>query len=64
MPIMTTGEAAAKAGVGVETVRGWIRKGHLSARLFGRVYVIDSADLDRLLADPPKSGRPRKEERG
>lgn len=61
MALMTTQEAADRAGLHIETIRHYIRQGHLKARLMGRFYVIDSKDLDRLLANPPKPGRPRKE---
>lgn len=60
MPVMSTSEAATYAGVHVETIRLYIRNGHLKARKFGRTYVIEERDLKRLLADPPKPGRPRK----
>ena len=57
---MSTQEAADRAGLHVETIRGYIRRGLLKARRFGRVYVIEERDLNRLLANPPKSGRPPK----
>jgi excisionase family DNA binding protein len=63
MGLMSTQQAADKAGVHVETVRNWIRHGYLKAVRWGRTYAIEERDLKKLLANPPKSGRPRKETR-
>ena len=60
MGVMSTAEAAAYAGLHVETIRDYIRRGLLKARRFGRTYVIEERDLRRLMANPPKPGRPRK----
>jgi len=60
MDVMSTQEAAARSGLHVETIRGYIRRSILRARHFGRMYVIEERDLNRLLANPPKPGRPPK----
>lgn len=60
MPVMSVREAAAFANLSEETIRRYIRSGRLAAREFGRFYVIEERDLKRLLANPPKPGRPRK----
>ena len=57
---MSAQEAAEYAGVHVQTVRHWIKAGHLKAKRWGRTYAIEERDLKKLLADPPKPGRPRK----
>jgi excisionase family DNA binding protein len=63
MQLMTTQEAAQRAGLHVETIRHYIRVGHLPAHRYGRFYLVDADDLARLLANPPKPGRPRREGR-
>lgn len=58
MPVMSVQEAASYASLSVETIRRHIRSGRLAARTFGRTYVIEERDLKKLLANPPKPGRP------
>lgn len=58
MAIMDVQEAATQAGVHPQTVRGWIHRGHLRAQRVGRSFAIDERDLKKLLANPPKPGRP------
>lgn len=58
MGVMSTQEAAERSGLHVETIRDYIRRGLLKARRFGRTYVIEERDLKKLLANPPKPGRP------
>jgi len=60
MAVMGTEEAAAFSGLHVETIRDYCRRGVLPSRRIGRVYLIEERDLKRLLANPPKPGRPRK----
>ena len=62
MGLVSATEAAQIAGVHVETVRNWIRSGKLKATRWGRTFVIDERDLKKLLANPPKPGRPPKKE--
>lgn len=57
---MSAQEAAEYAGVHVKTVYGWIERGYLKAKRWGRAYAIEKRDIDKLLVDPPKPGRPRK----
>lgn len=63
MGVVSTQQAAEQYGLHVETIRRWIRTGTLRAQRIGRVYVVDERDLRRVMADPPKGGRPRKEQR-
>ena len=58
--VMGTQEAAAKYKVHPETLRRWIKRGLLPATRIGNAWVLEESDLDRLLADPPTPGRPRK----
>jgi transposase len=47
-------DAAARLGVTTQTVRNWIRRGDLDARLRGRTWVIDGASLQRLATTRPR----------
>ena len=61
MDAMSTQEAAAMAGVTVETIRRWVRSGLLPVRRIGRVCLINERDLRAVMANPPKpTGRPRR----
>lgn len=60
MTLMSTQEAAAFSGLHVETIRDYCRRGVLPSRRIGRMYLIEERDLKRLLANPPKPGRPPK----
>ena len=53
---LTTGEAAAAAGVSEKTVRRWARTGKLRAQSAGRLLRIEPAELDRFLATGGGSG--------
>jgi len=62
--VMTTREAAAYLGVGHSTVRGYVRRGLLpvARRINARLSLVSRADVERIEAQPPRSGpRPRKE---
>ena len=61
MGVVSTQQAADKYGLNVETIRRWARQGLLKTMRIGRVYVIDEADLARVMEHPPQAGRPRKE---
>lgn len=59
--VMSTQEAADRYGVHRETLRRWITRGLLPATKVGNSWAVEASDVERLLADPPKPGRPRKE---
>lgn len=61
MGVVSTQQAADTYGLSVETIRRWARQGVLKTQRIGRTYVIDVRDLKRVMANPPKAGRPRKE---
>lgn len=63
MGVVSTQQAAERYGLHVETIRRWIRAGVLRAQRVGRVYVVDEAALRRVVATPPRPGRPRKGQR-
>lgn len=48
--VLSVPEAARYAQRSVETVRGWIASGALTARKRGRVWAVRREDLDRYLA--------------
>lgn len=54
MPL-TVPEVAERLGKSPETIRRWIRAGHLRARKIGTTHVIDEADLDVMVR--PHVGR-------
>ena len=49
--MITVPEAAKRAGKDPETIRRWIRSGHLRARKVGTQHVIEEEDLDAVLED-------------
>ncbi|MBA2488428.1 MAG: helix-turn-helix domain-containing protein [Chloroflexi bacterium] len=61
---MGTQEAAVRYGVHPETLRRWIARGLLPATRVGNAWVLEAKDVERLLANPPKPGRPTKATRG
>ena len=50
-------KAAEYADCSEDTIRAWIHAGRLPRRRKGRAYLVPIADLDRVLADPPKPSR-------
>lgn len=64
MGVVSTQQAAEQYGLSVETIRRWARQGVLKTQRIGRTYVIDERDLRRVIANPPKPGRPRKGSKG
>jgi len=61
--LLTTGEAAKILGVSHSTVRGYIRRGVLpvARRVTNRLLLVDRTEVERIKANPPQVGRPRKE---
>ena len=59
--VMSTQEAADRYGVHRETLRRWIAQGLLPATKVGNAWAVEASDVERLLANPPKPGRPPKE---
>lgn len=58
--LLSVAEAARRRGVDQRTVRGWIRRGLLSATRYGdRLWLIRESDLSKFRN--PKMGRPRKD---
>ena len=60
---LTTEQAAAKLGVNDSRVRQLIRAGELKAQQFGRAYLIETAEVNKLvgkLGNSGKVGRPPK----
>ena len=55
--LLRPGEAAAKLRVSAETLRRWVRAGHLRAiRLPGGAVRIPQAELDRILMTGERGG--------
>ncbi len=61
MPPLTTAQAAQRLGIKVRRVQQLIESGRLSATRFGRAWLIDSADLERVRKRPV--GRPKSKTR-
>jgi excisionase family DNA binding protein len=49
--MLTVPEAARRVNRNPETIRRWIRSGHLAARKVGTQHVIEEEDLDALVQD-------------
>lgn len=60
MNLITTAEAAEKLGISIDRVQALIRAKRLPATRFGRVYMINSKDLAKVMVRKP--GRPKKGE--
>jgi excisionase family DNA binding protein len=61
--LLTTREAAAELGVNDSRVRQLIRAGELKAQQFGRAYLLESAEVKKLvgkIGNGGKIGRPPK----
>ena len=57
--MLTLAEAAAELGISPATLRHQVQLGRMSARLFGKTYVITSEELERYRATSlGKPGRP------
>ena len=54
---LTTSEAARRAGVSGETLRGWLRSGRLPSTETRLGRLIDPADLERVIATRMVAGR-------
>ena len=54
--LVTTKEAAKLRKVTPRTIRWWITKGYIAARLIGRDYHVDPGEVLRF--EPPPSGNP------
>jgi excisionase family DNA binding protein len=56
--MLTVPEAADRAHRNPETVRRWIRSGRLRSHKVGTQHVIEEADLDDLIDEPPPLPKP------
>ena len=57
--MLTLAEAAAELGISPATLRHQVQLGRMSARLFGKTYVITSEELERYRATSlGRPGRP------
>jgi len=48
--MLTLAEAAAQLGISAATLRHQVQGGRLTARLFGKTYVVSSEELERYRA--------------
>lgn len=61
--LLTTAQAAAELGVNDSRVRQLIRAGELKAQQFGRAYLLEPAEVKKLvgkIGNEGKTGRPPK----
>jgi excisionase family DNA binding protein len=56
--VLTVPQAADRVHRNPETIRRWIRRGRLRARKVGTQHVINEADLDDLVDEPPPLPKP------
>ena len=57
--LLTLPEIAEMTGMAGPTVRVWVKQGRLAATKVGRQWMVRRGDLDRMLAEDPRIGRPR-----
>jgi excisionase family DNA binding protein len=57
--LLTLPEIAEMTGMAGPTVRVWVKQGRLPATKVGRQWMVRRADLERMLAEDPRIGRPR-----
>lgn len=57
--LLTLPEIADMTGMAGPTVRVWVKEGRLPATKVGRQWMVRRGDLDKMLADDPRIGRPR-----
>ena len=57
--LLTLPEIADITGMANPTVRVWVNQGRLPATKVGRQWMVRRGDLDKMLADDPRIGRPR-----
>jgi excisionase family DNA binding protein len=57
--LLTLPEIADMTGMADPTVRVWVKQGRLPATKVGRQWMVRRADLEKMLADDPRIGRPR-----
>jgi excisionase family DNA binding protein len=57
--MLTTAEAAAELGKSLRTVQAHIERGNLSAKMYGRDYLIEPAELERFKRERRGRGRPK-----
>lgn len=63
--LLTTAQAAALLGKPHRTVGGYIARGELpiARRVTDRLFLVHRADVEKLAANLPQRGRPRKQPR-
>lgn len=57
--LLTLPEIADMTGMASPTVRVWVKQGRLPATKVGRQWMVRRGDLEKMLADDPRIGRPR-----
>jgi excisionase family DNA binding protein len=57
--LLTLPEIAEMTGMAGPTVRVWVKQGRLPATKVGRQWMVRRGDLEQMLADDPRIGRPR-----
>lgn len=57
--LLTLPEIAEMTGMANPTVRVWVNQGRLPATKVGRQWMVRRADLEKMLAEDPRIGRPR-----
>jgi excisionase family DNA binding protein len=57
--LLTLPEIADMTGMAGPTVRVWVKQGRLPATKVGRQWMVRRTDLEKMLADDPRIGRPR-----
>ena len=57
--LLTLPEIAEMTGMANPTVRVWVSQGRLPAAKVGRQWMVRRGDLEKMLDDDPRIGRPR-----
>ena len=57
--LLTLPEIAEMTGMANPTVRVWVNQGRLPATKVGRQWMVRRGDLEKMLEDDPRIGRPR-----